>query len=60
MENFTPVSALVGGLLIGSSSALFLVLNVAFCEGFRTPAITDAAGCTGAGVRKPPGNEPAG
>jgi len=27
MENFTPVQALVGGLLIGSSSALLLVLN---------------------------------
>ena len=27
MENFTPVSALVGGVLIGTSSALFLVLN---------------------------------
>ncbi len=27
MENFTPVSALVGGLLIGASAALFLVLN---------------------------------
>jgi len=27
MENFTPVSALIGGLLIGVSAALFLVLN---------------------------------
>ena len=27
MENFTPVSALVGGALIGASAALFLVLN---------------------------------
>jgi uncharacterized membrane protein YedE/YeeE len=27
MENFTPVSALVGGLLIGASAALFLILN---------------------------------
>jgi uncharacterized membrane protein YedE/YeeE len=27
VDNFTPGSALVGGLLIGSSSALFLVLN---------------------------------
>ena len=27
MENFTPVSALLGGLLIGASAALFLVLN---------------------------------
>jgi uncharacterized protein len=27
MENLTPVSALVGGILIGTSSALFLVLN---------------------------------
>lgn len=27
MENFTPVSALTGGLLIGASAALFLVLN---------------------------------
>lgn len=27
MEHFTPVPALVGRLLIGSSSALFLVLN---------------------------------
>jgi len=27
MENFTPVSALIGGLLIGTSTALFLVLN---------------------------------
>jgi uncharacterized membrane protein YedE/YeeE len=27
MENFTPVSALIGGLLIGASAALFLVLN---------------------------------
>jgi uncharacterized membrane protein YedE/YeeE len=27
MENFTPVSALLGGLLIGTSAALFLVLN---------------------------------
>lgn len=27
MDNFTPVSALVGGLLIGGSAALFLVLN---------------------------------
>jgi hypothetical protein len=27
MENFTPVPALLGGLLIGVSAALFLVLN---------------------------------
>ncbi|WP_457090127.1 YeeE/YedE family protein [Microvirga sp. P5_D2] len=27
MEQFTPVSALIGGLLIGTSAALFLVLN---------------------------------
>ncbi len=27
MANFTPVSALIGGLLIGASAALFLVLN---------------------------------
>ena len=27
MENFTPVSALIGGLLIGASAGLFLVLN---------------------------------
>ncbi|WP_457089877.1 YeeE/YedE family protein [Microvirga sp. P5_D2] len=27
MDNFTPVSALIGGLLIGASAALFLVLN---------------------------------
>jgi uncharacterized membrane protein YedE/YeeE len=27
MDNFTPVSALIGGLLIGTSAALFLVLN---------------------------------
>ncbi|MDF2689335.1 MAG: protein of unknown function YeeE/YedE [Geminicoccaceae bacterium] len=27
MENFTPASALIGGLLIGASAALFLVLN---------------------------------
>jgi uncharacterized protein len=27
MENFTPVSALIGGLLIGASAALFLVLT---------------------------------
>jgi uncharacterized membrane protein YedE/YeeE len=27
MENFTPLSALAGGLLIGASAALFLVLN---------------------------------
>ena len=27
MENFTPVSALLGGILIGASAALFLVLN---------------------------------
>ncbi|MFC1456520.1 MULTISPECIES: YeeE/YedE family protein [Microvirga] len=27
MENFTPVRALIGGLLIGASAALFLVLN---------------------------------
>ena len=27
MENFTPVSALFGGLMIGASAALFLVLN---------------------------------
>lgn len=27
MENFSPVSALIGGLLIGASAALFLVLN---------------------------------
>src|SRR5690349_7151729 len=27
MENFTPVPALIGGLLIGTSAALFLVLN---------------------------------
>jgi len=27
MDNFTPIPALVGGLLIGASSALFLVLN---------------------------------
>jgi uncharacterized protein len=27
MENFTPVSALTGGFLIGASAALFLVLN---------------------------------
>ena len=27
MENFTPVSALIGGLLIGASAALLLVLS---------------------------------
>ncbi|ABS68132.1 hypothetical protein DFR49_4104 [Hephaestia caeni] len=27
MDNFTPVSALLGGLLIGASAALFLFLN---------------------------------
>ncbi|SCY93789.1 YeeE/YedE family protein [Microvirga guangxiensis] len=27
MENFTPISALIGGVLIGASAALFLVLN---------------------------------
>ena len=27
MENFTPVSALIGGLMIGASAALFLVFN---------------------------------
>ena len=27
MENFTPYSALIGGLLIGASSAIFLWLN---------------------------------
>jgi uncharacterized membrane protein YedE/YeeE len=27
MENFTPASAFLGGLLIGASAALFLVLN---------------------------------
>jgi len=27
MENFTPVSSLIGGLMIGASAALFLVLN---------------------------------
>jgi uncharacterized membrane protein YedE/YeeE len=27
MDNFTPVSALIGGLLIGTSAGLFLVLN---------------------------------
>jgi uncharacterized membrane protein YedE/YeeE len=27
MENFAPVTALIGGLLIGTSAALFLVLN---------------------------------
>lgn len=27
MENFTPVSALAGGLLIGASAVLFLLLN---------------------------------
>lgn len=27
MENFTPLSALVGGVLIGTSAALLLVLN---------------------------------
>jgi len=27
MENFTPVSALLGGLMIGASAALFLMLN---------------------------------
>ena len=27
MDNFTPVPALIGGLLIGASAALFLILN---------------------------------
>lgn len=27
MDNFTPLPALIGGLLIGASAALFLVLN---------------------------------
>ncbi len=27
MDNFTPVPALLGGLLIGASAALFLILN---------------------------------
>jgi uncharacterized membrane protein YedE/YeeE len=27
MDNFTPVSALVGGALIGASAAVFLILN---------------------------------
>jgi hypothetical protein len=33
--------------------------NFRICEGFRMPAHHDAARCTGAGVRKPPGKEPA-
>jgi hypothetical protein len=40
------MSALVGGLLIGSSSALFLVLNVAFWHGAevdRTSVIVGTA-----------------
>ena len=29
------------------------------CEGFRMPALTNGSSHTGAGVRKPPGKEPA-
>ena len=34
--------------------------HVRSCEGFRMPACRDVAACAGAGVRKPPGKEPAG
>ena len=30
MDNFTPVSALVGGLVIGTAAALLLVFNARF------------------------------
>jgi hypothetical protein len=34
-------------------------VNVRTCEGFRMPAHRDSEAGTGAGVRKPPGKEPA-
>jgi hypothetical protein len=34
--------------------------NGRFCEGFRMPAMTKVATGRGAGIRKPPGKEPAG
>src|SRR6516162_9328668 len=34
-------------------------LDFRVCVGFRMPAHGDGAACTGAGVRKPPKNEPA-
>lgn len=41
MENFTPVSAIVGGLLIGASAALLLWLNgrIAGISGIITGAV---------------------
>ncbi|MEK9679758.1 MAG: YeeE/YedE thiosulfate transporter family protein [Rhodospirillaceae bacterium] len=42
MENFTPVSALIGGVLIGLASAMFLWLNgrIAGISGIAAGAIT--------------------
>jgi len=42
MENFTPVSALIGGVLIGLSSAMFLWLNgrIAGISGIAAGALT--------------------
>lgn len=45
MENFTPVSGLIGGLLIGASAALFLLLNgrVAGISGILGGALEQAS-----------------
>ena len=47
-------------LLIGVNRPLLLRCgNACFCEGFRMTAHRDGSAGTGAGVRKPPKNEPA-
>ncbi len=49
MENFTPVSGLVGGLLIGLAVALMLLLNgrIAGISGIVGGLVTPKAGDTG-------------
>ncbi|MEE1657835.1 YeeE/YedE family protein [Microvirga sp. CF3062] len=49
MENFTPASALIGGLLIGVSAALLLVLNgrIAGISGILAGLLQPASGETG-------------
>lgn len=49
MENFTPVAGTIGGLLIGASAALFVLLNgrVAGIAGILGGLVEDRSGETG-------------
>jgi hypothetical protein len=51
---------LVNSETAGCVTVVWENLTKLMCAGFRMPAHGDGAACAGAGVRKPPKNEPAG